>query len=49
VVRDNLLNIPDRVASQLASLDNEKKIHEILLNEIRAVLETLANDSGPLQ
>jgi hypothetical protein len=42
VVRDNLLNIPDRVASQLASLDNEKKIHEILLNEIRAVLEALS-------
>jgi hypothetical protein len=42
VVRDNLLNIPDRVASQLASLDNEKKIHEILLNEIRSVLEALA-------
>jgi hypothetical protein len=30
------------VASQLASLDNEKKIHEILLNEIRAVLEALS-------
>jgi hypothetical protein len=42
VVRDNLLNIPDRVASQLASLDNETKIHEILLNEIRAVLESLS-------
>jgi hypothetical protein len=44
VVRDNLLNIPDRVASQLASLDNEKKIHEILLSEIRSVLEALAAD-----
>jgi hypothetical protein len=42
VVRDNLLNIPDRVASQLASLDNEKKIHEILLSEIRTVLESLS-------
>jgi hypothetical protein len=42
VVRDNLLNIPDRVASQLASLDNEKKIHEILLSEIRTVLEALS-------
>jgi hypothetical protein len=46
VVRDNLLNIPDRVASQLASLDNEKKIHEILLNEIRAVLEALSTDTA---
>ncbi|MDR0744690.1 MAG: hypothetical protein LBE97_01920 [Holosporales bacterium] len=39
VVRDNLLNIPDRIEFQLASLDNEKKIHEILLNEIRAMLK----------
>jgi hypothetical protein len=46
VVRDNLLNIPDRVASQLASLDNEKKIHEILLNEIRSVLEALATGNS---
>ena len=42
IVRDNLLNIPDRIASQLASLDNEKKIHEILLSEIRTVLEALS-------
>jgi hypothetical protein len=38
VVRDNLLNIPDRVASQLASLDNEKKIHEILLKDRKSVV-----------
>jgi fructose-bisphosphate aldolase class 1 len=46
IVRDNLLNIPDRVASQLASISDEKKIHEVLLMEIRTVLEALAeNDS----
>jgi hypothetical protein len=46
IVRDNLLNIPDRVASQLASISDERKIHEILLTEIRTVLETLAEDGG---
>jgi hypothetical protein len=46
VVRDNLLNIPDRLASQLASTDNEKKIHEVLLNEIRAVLEALTVENA---
>jgi hypothetical protein len=44
IVRDNLLNVPDRVASQLTSISDEKKIHEILLNEIRTVLEALAED-----
>jgi hypothetical protein len=42
VVRDNLLNIPDRIASQLASISDERKVHEILLNEIRVILETLS-------
>lgn len=44
IVRDNLLNIPDRVAPQLASISNENKIHEILLNEIRMVLEALSSE-----
>lgn len=44
IVRDNLLNIPDRVASQLASINDERKIYEILLNEIRTVLEALSSD-----
>jgi hypothetical protein len=43
VVRDNLLNIPDRIAAQLASIDDERKVHEILLAEIRGVLQTLAD------
>jgi len=41
-LRDKLLNIPDRVASLLASLDDASKIHTILTQEIRTVLEGLA-------
>jgi hypothetical protein len=44
IVRDNLLNIPDRVASHLASISDERKIHEVLLTEIRTVLEVLTKD-----
>ena len=43
VVRDGMLNIPDRVASILASIDDEHQIHEILTREIRLVLEELSN------
>lgn len=43
VVRDGMLNIPDRVASIIASIDDEHKIHEILTHEIRLVLEELSN------
>lgn len=43
VVRDGMLNIPDRVASIIASIDDEHKIHEILTREIRLVLEELRN------
>lgn len=43
VVRDGMLNIPDRVASIIASMDDEHKIHEILTREIRLVLEELSN------
>jgi hypothetical protein len=46
IVRDNLLNIPDRIAAQLASIDDERKVHEILLAEIRAALQTLAETEG---
>lgn len=44
VVRDGLLNIPDRVASIVASLDDEKEVHSILSKEIRLVLEELSHD-----
>jgi hypothetical protein len=35
IVRDSLMNIPDRVASLLAIIDDAHKIHEVLLQEIR--------------
>jgi len=44
IVRDSLMNIPDRVASLLASIDDAHKIHEVLLQEIRTALEELSRD-----
>ena len=44
IVRDSLMNIPDRVASLLASIDDPHKIHEVLLQEIRTALEELSRD-----
>jgi hypothetical protein len=41
VVRNNLLNIPDRVSALLASVDNAEKIHGILTEEIKVSLEEL--------
>jgi hypothetical protein len=48
IVRDSLMNIPDRVASLLASIDHPHKIHEVLLQEIRTALEGLSCDSETL-
>jgi hypothetical protein len=45
VVRDALLNIPERLAAMLAAEDDERRIHQILAIEIRAALEELMN--GP--
>ena len=45
IVRDSLMNIPDRVASLLASIDDPHKIHEVLLQEIRTALEELSRDN----
>ncbi|WP_339048052.1 hypothetical protein [Candidatus Mesenet endosymbiont of Phosphuga atrata] len=42
VVRNNLLNIPDRVSALLASLDSSEKIHQTLTEEIKTALETLS-------
>lgn len=42
VVRDNLLNIPDRVSALLASLSSSEKIHQTLTEEIRTALEELS-------
>ncbi|MDN5248201.1 MAG: hypothetical protein QWI36_03640 [Wolbachia endosymbiont of Tyrophagus putrescentiae] len=42
VVRNNLLNIPDRVSALLASMDKAEKIHEKLAEEISNALEELS-------
>ena len=44
VIRDGLLNIPDRVSSVLASTSDEQRVHELLSQEIRMVLEELSHD-----
>lgn len=45
IIRDGMLNIPDRVSSVIASAgSDEHKIHEILTKEIRLVLEELSRD-----
>lgn len=41
IVRDNLLNIPDRVAGELANETNQFKVHQRLTQEIRRALEDL--------
>jgi Rad3-related DNA helicase len=41
VVRNNLLNIPDRVSALLASMSDAEKIHELLSQEITTALEKL--------
>jgi hypothetical protein len=43
-VRDNLLNIPDRVAAMLAAEDDPTRVHEILSEEIRKALIELSRD-----
>lgn len=44
VVRDGILNIPDRISSLMATTNDEAKIHEILTHEFRVVLEELSHD-----
>jgi hypothetical protein len=41
-VRENILNIPDRIASQLASEPDPHKVHLLLSDELRRALESLA-------
>lgn len=45
VVRDSLLNIPDRVAAVLAAETDPQKVHALLAAEIRGALEELTG--GP--
>ena len=40
-VRDNMLNIPDRVAAELANETNQFKVHQRLTQEIRRALEDM--------
>ncbi len=44
LIRDSLLNIPNRIASVLADETDAGKIHDILLDEIRIVLKELSGD-----
>lgn len=43
VVRNNLLNIPNRVSALLASLSDTEKIHMVLTEEITNSLQELSN------
>lgn len=43
VVRNNLLNIPNRVSALLASLSETEKIHKTLTEEITNSLQELSN------
>lgn len=40
-VRDNMLNIPDRIAAELANETNQFKVHQRLTQEIRRALEDM--------
>ena len=46
VVRDGLLNIPDRLSAVLAAENDPARVHELLAAEIRTALEELSGDSG---
>jgi phage terminase Nu1 subunit (DNA packaging protein) len=44
-VRDNLLNIPDRLAAMLAAEVDPTQVHKILSEEIRKALNELSGDN----
>jgi hypothetical protein len=44
IIRDGMMNIPDRVSALLATINDAAQIHEILSKEIRDVLEELSRD-----
>ena len=46
VVRDALLNIPERLAAVLAAETDKQRVHGMLVTEIRAACEELSGDSG---
>jgi uncharacterized protein YjiS (DUF1127 family) len=43
MIRDGLLNLPDRLAAELAAMTDPAAIHERMVVECRAVLEPLAD------
>lgn len=45
IVRDSILNIPDRISAELASEAEPFKIHKLLSDELRKALETLAGEN----
>ncbi len=45
-IRDNLLNIPDRLAATLAAETDVDRVHELLSAEIRKALEELSGANG---
>jgi hypothetical protein len=45
IIRDTLLQIPDRVSSAIASLKDVSEIHALLMTEIRNTLFKLSNDT----
>jgi hypothetical protein len=44
IIRDGILNVPGRVSSLLATINDASKIHEILMKELREVLTELSRD-----
>jgi hypothetical protein len=44
IIRDGMMNIPDRISSLLATINDSSQIHEILSKEIREVLMELSRD-----
>jgi hypothetical protein len=44
IIRDGILNVPDRVSSLIATISDASQVHEILMKELREVLEELSRD-----
>jgi hypothetical protein len=44
IVRDGMLNLPDRLAAVLAAETDVAKVHEVLSKEIRLILEEISRD-----
>jgi hypothetical protein len=44
IIWDDILNVLDRVSSLIATINDASQIHEILMKELREVLEELSRD-----